>query len=66
MKKRILVDSRWDKELAPIDCAIDQMSNKVAELNEVVYKTMPDVKKLQLTLSGSVSPQVRSWAVKYR
>lgn len=58
VKKRIEVVSRREQELSPIDCAIDEMKSKVSELNEVVYQTKPDVKKLQLKLSGSISPQV--------
>lgn len=61
VKKRILVLGHKEEELSPIHCAVDEMKTKVSELNEVVYQTKPDVKKLQLKLSGSISPQVRQY-----
>lgn len=38
--------------------AIDEMQNKVKELNHVISLEPPDMKKLQLKLAGSVSVQV--------
>ena len=58
VKKRIIVIYQTNEELTPIEVACDAMMQKVAELKEVVNHPMPDVKKLQLKLQGSVSVQV--------
>ncbi len=47
-----------EQELSPIEVAIDEMTKKVAELQEVVEQETADLKKLQLRLAGSVSVQV--------
>ena len=47
-----------DTELSPIDCALDEMKHKLAELDDVVNQSPPDAKKLQLKLQGAVSVQV--------
>ena len=44
--------------LSPIEVAIDEMTAKVIDIREVVDLVMPDMKKLQLRLQGSVSAQV--------
>ena len=49
--------------LSPIEVAIDEMNAKVADLREVVDLTLPDMKKLQLKLQGSVSAQVNIGSV---
>ena len=58
VKKRILVVYHKEEVLAPIEVAIDEMKNRVAELEEVVEQAVPDIKGLQLKLQGSVSVQV--------
>ncbi len=60
VKKRILVVYHKEEVLTPIEVAIDEMTQKVAELEDVVNLKDPDVKKLQLKLQGSVSAQVLS------
>ena len=47
--------------LSPIEVAIDEMTTKVIDIREVVDLVMPDMKKLQLKLQGSVSAQVRKF-----
>ena len=59
VKKRIAIIYHHSENLSPIDFAVDEMSKKVTELNEVVYQTKPDLKQLQLKLQGCVSAQVR-------
>ena len=59
VKKRIPIIYHHSENLSPIDFAVDEMSKKVTELNEVVYQTKPDLKQLQLKLQGCVSAQVR-------
>ncbi|KAH8009110.1 hypothetical protein HPB51_010300 [Rhipicephalus microplus] len=58
VKKRIPVTSRRTKDLNPIEVAIDEMQTRVAELDEVVHRKIPDLKKLQLKLQGSIGVQV--------
>ena len=58
VKKRIAIIYHHSENLSPIDFAVDEMSKKVTELNEVVYQTKPDLKQLQLKLQGCVSAQV--------
>lgn len=59
VKKRILVVYHKESELTPIEVSIDEMQNKVADLEEVISQSPPDLKKIQLKLQGSVSVQVR-------
>ena len=47
-----------EEELSPIEVAIDEMRIRVSELDEVVSQRVPDLKRLQLKLQGSVSSQV--------
>ena len=47
-----------EEELSPIEVAIDAITSKVADLQSVVEQAVPDLKKLQLRLQGSVSVQV--------
>ena len=58
VKKRIEVTEKREIVLSPIEVAIDEMTTKVIEIREVVDLVMPDMKKLQLKLQGSVSAQV--------
>lgn len=51
-------------ELNPIEVAIDEMQNRVCELEEVVMPPI-DVKKLQLRLQGSVAVQVNAGPLAY-
>lgn len=51
-------------ELNPIEVAIDEMQNRVNELEEVVMPPI-DVKKLQLRLQGSVAVQVNAGPLAY-
>lgn len=51
-------------ELTPIEVAIDEMQNRVLELEEVVMPPI-DVKKLQLRLQGSVAVQVNAGPLAY-
>ncbi|XP_060602450.1 dedicator of cytokinesis protein 9-like, partial [Ruditapes philippinarum] len=57
VKKRIEVNNKTECILSPLEVAIDEMNAKVADLREVVDLAMPDMKKLQLKLQGSVSAQ---------
>ncbi|KAL1443839.1 hypothetical protein MTO96_030159, partial [Rhipicephalus appendiculatus] len=65
VKKRILVTSRRTKDLNPIEVAIDEMQTRVAELDEVVHRKIPDLKKLQLKLQGSIGVQVNAGPLAY-
>ncbi|XP_077513928.1 dedicator of cytokinesis protein Ziz isoform X7 [Amblyomma americanum] len=65
VKKRIPVSSRRTKDLNPIEVAIDEMQTRVAELDEVVHRKPPDLKKLQLKLQGSIGVQVNAGPLAY-
>lgn len=58
MKKRIQVVSQSSTELNPIEVAIDEMSKKVSELNQLCTMDDVDMIRLQLKLQGSVSVKV--------
>lgn len=58
MKKRIQVISQSSTELNPIEVAIDEMSKKVSELNQLCTMEEVDMIRLQLKLQGSVSVKV--------
>lgn len=62
--KRIPVKHKQAIELNPIEVAIDEMQNRVSELDEVVMPPF-DVKKLQLRLQGSVAVQVNAGPLAY-
>lgn len=62
--KRIPVKHKQAIELTPIEVAIDEMQNRVAELEEVVMPPI-DVKKLQLRLQGSVAVTVNAGPLAY-
>ncbi|XP_055683113.1 dedicator of cytokinesis protein 9 isoform X1 [Lutzomyia longipalpis] len=61
---RIPVKSRQVTELTPIEVAVDEMQNRVAELEEVVLPPI-DLKKLQLRLQGSVAVTVNAGPLAY-
>ncbi|WAR28617.1 DOCK9-like protein [Mya arenaria] len=65
VKKRIEVVDKKECILSPIEVAIDAMNAKVADLREVVDLALPDMKKLQLKLQGSVSAQVNAGPLAY-
>lgn len=65
MKKRIAIVSKRVVELTPIEVAIDEMQNRVMELEDVVFSQPNDVKKLQLRLQGSVCVQVNAGPLAY-
>lgn len=50
MKKRLRVIHRVETDLSPIEVALDEMRQRVAELEEVIFTKPTDVKKLQLKL----------------
>lgn len=58
MKKRIQVISQSSTELNPIEVAIDEMSKKVSELNQLCTMEEVDMIRLQLKVQGSVSVKV--------
>lgn len=58
VKKRIQVISQSSTELNPIEVAIDEMSKKVSELNQLCTMEEVDMIRLQLKLQGSVSVKV--------
>lgn len=60
VKKRIQVVSQTSTELNPIEVAIDEMSKKVQELQQLCTMDDVDMIRLQLKLQGSVSVKVRS------
>lgn len=62
--KRIPVKERQSIELCPIEVAIDEMQNRVVELEGVVTAPI-DVKKLQLRLQGSVAVTVNAGPLAY-
>ncbi|CAH0557569.1 unnamed protein product [Brassicogethes aeneus] len=65
VKKRIPINGKRHLELSPIEVAIDEMQIRVAELEDVVFCTQPDAKKLQLRLQGSVCVQVNAGPLAY-
>ncbi|XP_024086053.1 dedicator of cytokinesis protein 9 isoform X2 [Cimex lectularius] len=65
VKKRLKVVKRVEYDLSPIEVALDEMHQRVAELEEVVFTKPPDVKKLQLKLQGSVCVQVNAGPLAY-
>lgn len=58
MKKRIQVVEQQSTEMNPIEVAIDEMSRKVSELNQLCNMEEVDMIRLQLKLQGSVSVKV--------
>lgn len=64
MLKRITVKHQEAIELSPIEVAIDEMQNRISELEDVVMPPI-DVKKLQLRLQGSVAVAVNAGPLAY-
>lgn len=62
--KRVPVKHKQAIELNPIEVAIDEMQNRVCELEEVVMPPI-DVKKLQLRLQGSIAVTVNAGPLAY-
>jgi len=58
LKKRIQVVEQQSTEMNPIEVAIDEMSRKVSELNQLCNMEEVDMIRLQLKLQGSVSTKV--------
>ncbi|XP_010610084.1 dedicator of cytokinesis protein 10 isoform X9 [Fukomys damarensis] len=65
VKKRIQVISQSSTELNPIEVAIDEMSRKVSELNQICTMDEVDMIRLQLKLQGSVSVKVNAGPMAY-
>lgn len=65
IKKRITVSERRTMELSPIEVALDEMKQRVQELEEVALVSPTDAKKLQLRLQGSVCVTVNAGPLAY-
>ncbi|XP_062904474.1 dedicator of cytokinesis protein 9-like isoform X5 [Mobula hypostoma] len=65
VKKRIPVMYQQHIDLNPIEVAIDEMSNKVSELQILCSSPDVDMIKLQLKLQGSVIVQVNAGPLAY-
>ncbi|KAG7471086.1 hypothetical protein MATL_G00120630 [Megalops atlanticus] len=65
LKKRIQVVEQQSTELNPIEVAIDEMSRKVSELNQLCNMDEVDMIRLQLKLQGSVSVKVNAGPMAY-
>ncbi|XP_030634557.1 dedicator of cytokinesis protein 10 [Chanos chanos] len=65
LKKRIQVVEQQSTEMNPIEVAIDEMSRKVSELNQLCSMDEVDMIRLQLKLQGSVSVKVNAGPMAY-
>uniref|UniRef100_A0A3B1IL37 Dedicator of cytokinesis 10 n=1 Tax=Astyanax mexicanus TaxID=7994 RepID=A0A3B1IL37_ASTMX len=65
LKKRIQVVKQQSTEMNPIEVAIDEMSRKVSELNQLCSMAEVDMIRLQLKLQGSVSVKVNAGPMAY-
>uniref|UniRef100_A0A671SCX4 Dedicator of cytokinesis protein 10-like n=1 Tax=Sinocyclocheilus anshuiensis TaxID=1608454 RepID=A0A671SCX4_9TELE len=65
LKKRIEVVEQQSTEMNPIEVAIDEMSRKVSELNQLCGMEEVDMIRLQLKLQGSVSVKVNAGPMAY-
>ncbi|KAM8953703.1 dedicator of cytokinesis protein 10 [Pelodytes ibericus] len=65
VKKRIQVVKQTSTELNPIEVAIDEMSKKVSELQQLCIMDGVDMIRLQLKLQGSVSVKVNAGPMAY-
>ncbi|XP_015793400.1 dedicator of cytokinesis protein 9-like [Tetranychus urticae] len=63
--KRVPIVSKTVLILSPIEVAIDEMEIRVKQLEEVAFSDAPDLKRLQLTLQGSISVQVNAGPLTY-
>lgn len=64
MLTRIPVRSRKAIEIGPIEVAIEELKNRIVDLEEVVLPPI-DIKKLQLRLQGSVAVTVNAGPLAY-
>ncbi|XP_043275620.1 dedicator of cytokinesis protein 9 isoform X2 [Venturia canescens] len=65
IKKRIPVAEKRIIELSPIEVALDEMRQRVQELEDVALIAPTDAKKLQLRLQGSVCVTVNAGPLAY-
>ncbi|XP_066583188.1 dedicator of cytokinesis protein 9 isoform X2 [Prorops nasuta] len=65
IKKRIAVKQRRILELSPIEVALDEMRQRVQELEDVALIAPTDLKKLQLRLQGSICVTVNAGPLAY-
>ncbi|XP_031429853.1 dedicator of cytokinesis protein 10 isoform X10 [Clupea harengus] len=65
LKKRIQVVEQSSAEMNPLEVAIDEMSRKVSELNQLCNMDEVDMIRLQLKLQGSVSVKVNAGPMAY-
>ncbi|XP_014295486.1 dedicator of cytokinesis protein 9 isoform X2 [Microplitis demolitor] len=65
IKKRIPILEKKIIELTPIEVALDEMRQRVQELEDVALIAPTDVKKLQLRLQGSVCVTVNAGPLTY-
>lgn len=63
--KRVPVIDKQAHVLSPIEVAIDEMKSRVLELQRVIFQDPPDLKRLHLTLGGSISVQVNAGPLAY-
>ncbi|XP_015607279.1 dedicator of cytokinesis protein 9 isoform X3 [Cephus cinctus] len=65
VKKRISVTEKRIMELSPIEVALDEMRQRVQELEDVALIAPTDAKKLQLRLQGSICVTVNAGPLAY-
>lgn len=65
IKKRIGIAEKRIVELSPIEVALDEMRQRVQELEDVALIGPTDVKKLQLRLQGSICVTVNAGPLAY-
>lgn len=65
MKKRIGIAEKRIVELSPIEVALDEMRQRVQELEDVALIGPTDAKKLQLRLQGSICVTVNAGPLTY-
>ncbi|XP_034950532.1 dedicator of cytokinesis protein 9 isoform X2 [Chelonus insularis] len=65
IKKRIPVIGKKIVELSPIEVALDEMRQRVQELEDVALIAPTDAKKLQLKLQGSICVTVNAGPLAY-
>ncbi|XP_015124186.1 dedicator of cytokinesis protein 11 isoform X2 [Diachasma alloeum] len=65
IKKRICIIDKKIIELTPIEVALDEMRQRVQELQDVTLILPTDIKKLQLRLQGSVCVTVNAGPLAY-
>lgn len=65
IKKRIPAVNKHITELSPIEVALDEMRQRVQELEDVALIGPTDPKKLQLRLQGSICVTVNAGPLAY-